>query len=225
MSGFGSAYKGARKRIGELASGLPEKRLSEHVPACPEWSVKDLVAHVAGIASDMLQGDVADAGKPEWTKAQIAARRKRSIGEILAEWDETGPQVEAALEYLHPAAAGAAVGDVVTHEHDLRGAISQPGARDSDGVAVALDSYVRWLGRRIRDRGLPTLEVRAPERSWHAGKETPAGYVAGPQFELLRALTGRRTKDQIRHLEWSVDPSPYLDVFSSYDLPDEEPNE
>ncbi|MDQ4144785.1 MAG: maleylpyruvate isomerase family mycothiol-dependent enzyme [Actinomycetota bacterium] len=220
MSEFSEAYRQARNRIGELALGLSDEERALSVPACPAWTTKDLVAHVAGIAADMLQGNVAAAGSQEWTEAQIATRRDRSLSDIVAEWDETGPQVEGALEFIHPAAAGATVGDLVTHEHDLRGAIGRPGSRDSEGVSLALDTYVRWLGRRIREAGLPTLEVGSDGRSWRAGKEEPAGSVSGAPFDLLRSLTGRRTTGEIRELDWSVDPTPYLDVFSAYGLPE-----
>ena len=33
-------------------------------------------------------------------------------------------------------------------------------------------------------------------------------------FELLHALTGRRSRAQIRSLGWSIDPEPYLDTFT-----------
>ena len=220
MSDFGAAYGAARSRISDIALAQTENALAKQVPACPAWSVKDLVAHVTGIAADMSAGNVGAAGSDEWTEAQIEARRDKSIDAIVEEWEQVGSQIDGALEHIHPAAAGATVGDVVTHEHDLRGALAMPGARDSEGVGIALDTYVRWLGRRIREKGLPTLEVHSEGRSWRAGKEEPAGSVTGPSFELLRALTGRRTKDEIRRLDWSLDPEPFLEIFSAYGHPE-----
>jgi hypothetical protein len=40
------------------------------------------------------------------------------------------------------------------------------------------------------------------------------GSVTGTGFELNRAFTGRRSADQVRKLEWSVDPEPYVPAFS-----------
>ena len=219
MPEFGPAYAAARSRISELVLPLSDEALGTHVPACPEWSVKDLVAHVTGIAVDILQGNVAEAGQEQWTTAQIAVRKDHDIRSVVKEWEQAAVQLEPALEMIHPAAAGGTLGDLITHEHDLRGAIQQPGARDSDGVTIALDSYVRWLGRRIRSAGLPTIDVKAGEQTLRAGKEEPEGHVGGSPFELLRSLTGRRTREQIVQLEWSVEPTPYLEVFSAYDLP------
>jgi hypothetical protein len=41
----------------------------------------------------------------------------------------------------------------------------------------------------------------------------PAGTLGVEEFELLRALTGRRSAAQIRGFDWSVDAEPYLPVF------------
>jgi uncharacterized protein (TIGR03083 family) len=221
MTAFGSAYGGVRERVGELVLSLPPEDLEKRVPACPDWTIKDLVSHMTGIAADMIAGNVAEAGQDDWTNAQIESRSDRSIQEIVDEWKEVGTQLEAALEHLHPAVGAMTVGDVVTHEHDARQAVGRPGARDSDAAAIGLDNYVRRFGRRIRENGLPTLEVKTESRTLRAGKEEPVGSVGGTEFELLRALTGRRTKDQIKALDWTVDSEPYLDVFSSYTVPDQ----
>ena len=36
---------------------------------------------------------------------------------------------------------------------------------------------------------------------------------AGPLFGLFRSFGGRRTLAQVRALDWSADPTPYLDAF------------
>jgi uncharacterized protein (TIGR03083 family) len=225
VADFGAAYGAARKRISDLALEVSDEDLARTVPACPAWSVKDLVAHLTGIATDMMRGNVGAAGSEEWTAAQIEARRDNTIDEIVREWEESGAQVEGALPHIHPAAAGGTVGDIITHEQDMRGALGRPGARDTDGVEIATDTYVRWLGRRIRETGLPTIEVHAGDRILRAGKEEPVGSVSAEAYELLRGLTGRRTKKEIEGFEWSVEPDPYIDIFSSYGYPPEPLNE
>jgi hypothetical protein len=87
--------------------------------------------------------------------------------------------------------------------------------------------------------GLGPLEVRAGDRTWVVGTGdpptgdiseaaraalmstdvipeptgTPAGTLDVEEFELFRALTGRRSAAQIYRFEWSVDAEPYLPVF------------
>jgi hypothetical protein len=131
------------------------------------------------------------------------------------------------------------VADVVSHEHDLRSALGLPGARDGAGVRVALDFLVPvFMGTGTDALGLAPLEVRAGGQSWVVGSRRaatgdleswrdalipdgdvagapvePEGSLSAAPFELMRAVAGRRSSPQIRALDWSVDPDPYLPVF------------
>jgi uncharacterized protein (TIGR03083 family) len=221
MESYGAAYREARRQIGELARALPDEELARAVPATPEWSVKDLIAHVSGIAADIVTGNVGDAGSPEWTAAQIEAAREVSLEELLAGWEKSCAQVEPLLDTLHPTAAALTVGDLVVHEHDLRGAIGNRDARDTERLTLALAAYVRRFGKRVKDAGLRTIRVVAGDGEWNAGLDTPAIDLRDDPFELFRAITGRRTKDEIRKLGWTGDPEPYVDIVSAYGHPTE----
>jgi uncharacterized protein (TIGR03083 family) len=222
---FGSAYRETRRRVTELIMSLPSDELERMVPACPEWSLKDLFGHLAAIATDVVGGRWDGHGSREWTSRQVEERRAKSVEEITREWEESGAQLEAALDGLHPAVGGGVNGDAVTHEQDARGAVRRPGGTDSAGFAIALDSYTRFFGKRLKNAGMPAVEVTAGETSWVAGNGDPVISVAAEPFEMLRSLTGRRTREQIRGLEWSGDPERYLDLFSMYGMPDKELDE
>lgn len=217
MTGFTAAYSGARARIQELGETTPEAVLDTMVPACPEWTVKELLAHLCGVAADSIASDLRGVGSPEWTAKQVHARRDRPLNEIFAEWNSIAAQIEPGLDGIHPTLASALIGDAITHEHDLRGALGRDGARDSDGLAIALAYYVRRFGKRLKDARLPTILVKTGEQQeLTAGLEQPIGHVAGSPFEMLRALTGRRTLDEVKGLDWSVDAAPYLELFPTY---------
>jgi len=213
------AFNETRARVVELALSIGDAEATRVVPACPAWNIHDLVAHIAGVSGDVVTGNVGGAGSEEWTRAQIEARAQASLGELAEEIESKGAEVEGALEFLHPAIAGAILGDLVTHEHDLRGALRRPGARDSAGVKIALDSYVRFFGRRIKDAGLPSVAVEGDEKSWIAGAGEPHARVAAPSFSLLRGLTGRRTHDEIRAFTWDGERDEYVAIFSMYGIP------
>ncbi len=217
---FGSAYRGTRQRVTELITSLSNDELERMVPACPEWSLKDLFGHLAAIATDVVGGNWDGHGSREWTSRQIEERRAKSVEEIAREWEESGAQLEAALDGLHPAVGGGVNGDAVTHEQDARGAVRKPGGTDSAGFAIALDSYTRFFGKMLKNAGMPPVEVRAGDKSWIVGNGDPVVSVAAEPFEMLRSLTGRRTREQLHGLEWSGDPEPYLDLFSMYGLPE-----
>ena len=222
MSDFGAAYSETRESLSEIARSLEKESLDRIVPACPEWSIKDLVAHVTGVAADSMAGDVGEAGRPEWTSRQIEARADASIDAIVDEWTEVAHRLEPMLDEMHPALAALLIGDLVTHYHDALGALGRPDDRDAAAVSIATAGYARWLGRRIKDGGAPTLELRAAGESWIAGKEQPRARVSAPsKFDLLRALTGRRTRSEVAALGWEGDPDPYLALFSAYGYPEQ----
>ncbi|MGH2749947.1 MAG: maleylpyruvate isomerase family mycothiol-dependent enzyme [Actinomycetota bacterium] len=216
MSRYSSAYRGCRERMTEIVTRLAPGELERRVPACPEWSVKDLLAHVIGVAADFAAGNLEKAGADEWTRAQIASRSDIEVPDLVHEWETISLQVEPVQDLISPGAAGMLIGDAVTHEHDLRGAVGRPGARDSDAVWIALDRYVRRFGKRIKDAGLPSVVVQAGDRRWQAGVLDPEVELDGAAFQLLRALTGRRTIGEITSLPWTGDPGPYTELFSSY---------
>lgn len=220
MSGFGEAYASTRRSVVDLVTDLDEEQAQRVVPACPAWTVRDVLAHLTGIAVDATKGELEGVGSPEWTQRQVDERAHLTLGELLAQWEEAGQQIDGALEYFPKAAASLFVGDTVTHEHDIRLPLGKPGNRDADAVVLAVDGYHRWFGRRIKDRDMPAVRLRAGGREWLSGAGEPAASVeALTTFDLLRGLTGRRTRAEIAGFDWSGDPEPYLDLFSNYGMP------
>lgn len=157
---------------------------------------------------------MAAVGTEPWTAAQVEPRRSKPIREVVAEWSELGPRCEARIEILLPGLGTAWVADAATHEHDVRGALGTPGARDSAATAIALAFIAETFVALVRDRGLPSLRLRAGGREWVAGDDQPVVTLAAEPFELLRALSGRRSIEQIRGLAWKGDPEPYLPAFT-----------
>jgi uncharacterized protein (TIGR03083 family) len=218
----GAVYADTRRRLTALVRSLPPADVDRRVPAAPLWTVKDAVGHLVGIVDDTLAGRLEGVGTDEWTAAQVDARRDRSLDELIAEWEERAPDMEAAMGGWKPYAAAAAIGDLVTHAHDVRAAVGRPGDRDTAGVAVATELYSDSLGRRLHKGGFPALRLDTGEWSRQAGTGAVGATVRGEPFELLRAMTGRRSRAQIAELGWTGDPAPYLDVFSTYPLPAED---
>ena len=216
MNEASAAYKECRERIGGIATNLGPDDLNLTVPACPEWTVADLIAHLVGIAEDFGAGNFEKAGSDAWTKAQIARHSKLAMPALIDEWEAISRQLDPTLDKVRPGAAAMLIGDAVTHEHDLRGALNLPGARDTDAIWIALERYVRRFGKRIKDAGLPSVVVRCEGREWQAGVLEPSVELEAERFELLRALTGRRTVQEIASLAWAGDPKPYIELVSSY---------
>jgi uncharacterized protein (TIGR03083 family) len=119
-----AVYRDARERIAGLAGDLSDDELASRLPGCPEWTAHDLLAHVAGVAADAVAGRTEGAPGPTWTAAQVRLRKDSAVPDILAEWEEAGPHIEAGLAARRISIR--IVFDVLTHEADLREGLGQP---------------------------------------------------------------------------------------------------
>jgi uncharacterized protein (TIGR03083 family) len=216
-------------------AGSPEQ-LGEKVPASPDWSVRDVVAHVTGVASDAAHGrippdldlvrallDSAQAGiRDALTADQVESRTGHSLEEILTEWDEVLREVlpmirgERPFPRSVPFVDAALVTDLATHSQDIRNALGMPGERESAGVSIAFVSYATTLGLRLAQNGVPPLRLEYGGKGRLTGEGAPGATVSADRYELYRALAGRRSADQIRALDWEGDPEPYLDLIPAY---------
>jgi uncharacterized protein (TIGR03083 family) len=207
------------------------------VPACPAWTIRDVLAHVTGVAADAASGTyfsgAADAwsdirlaaARDAWTAGQVRSRRGRPAEALITEWAGWAAILEPMLAATVPPPGAPAwllsapVADLAVHLHDVRGALRRPGDRDAPATRLGLRIYARWLGERLDRAARPALRLRAGCREWVEGSGRPAAALAADAFELFRALSGRRCPDQVRALAWEGDPEPYLDLFAPYPMP------
>jgi uncharacterized protein (TIGR03083 family) len=205
-------YRSSHGRVSERVSALTPAELAATVPGTPLWTVTDLIAHVAGVASDALLGrlDLEGAGTPQWTATQIAERAGRSIAGVLEEWRDT-------VAKLDPLREARVVRDLLIHEADLSGALGKAGAPPSDAVAWVLEFALADLGRRIDEGGLAGLAISVDGSGHHRlGPSATGGAVSTTSWELFRSLSGRRSAAQVRRYLWEGDPEPYVVVWNRH---------
>ena len=202
------AYQTVRGRMLDLASGVDA---ATPVPTCPGWTIKELLSHVTGVAADVLNGNIAEAGTDPWVAVQVAARADRSLDEVTGEWTETGPQVDALCVALGDGIAQL-IFDTVTHEQDLRGAIGQPGGDDA-AVEVALRwAAGAWAGSEVPAPG--TLLIRAGDVEAVRGGGDPRVAIDLPPLDAMAVMTGRRSLSEVQALAWDGDVEPWLPAFT-----------
>jgi uncharacterized protein (TIGR03083 family) len=204
------AYRGVRDRVAAVVlsadAGTP-------VPCCPDWRVRDVVAHLAGLCEDWVDHRLEGYASEPWTAAQVDRFSACDVGEILERWDRAMGRF-AALDddpMMGPPARWA-FGDAVIHEADIRGALGAPRVPD-DAVRLALKGAVARWRQVLAAAEAPTLLLRAPDaREWWLGTPDGAGAVTVTvaAFDVFRGLAGRRSADQVRGWAWSSDPEPYL---------------
>ena len=206
-------YSESHDRIVGLVRELDDGTARRPVPGTPEWTVHDVLAHLAAIPTDALAGRLDGVPTPEATAKQVDDRRDRSIAELLDEWAGClGPILEGARAGLVPAPLAI---DAVTHEQDIRGALHAAHLDDDGALRFAATGYTVAVGRRLKQAGLPPLRLRDPARGFDAVARTgePTATVTASEFELFRAMAGRRSRAQVAAFGWSTDPAPYLDCF------------
>jgi Mycothiol maleylpyruvate isomerase N-terminal domain len=214
VTDLAAAYRGVRVRVREL--------VVEHgaecdtvIPATPEWTVHDLVAHLGGVTTDIVSGNLRGAGTDPWTANQVAVRRGRDTLDLLDEWDECAAPVEAMIESFGDA-GGQLLFDAGTHEQDLRGALGCPGARDSDAVIVAFEWVVGHVGAARVEAGVGALQLEHEAGSTMCGDGAPSATLRITRFELTRAVAGRRSSEQVAAYEWDGEARPDLLVLARF---------
>jgi hypothetical protein len=200
------AYRGLRLRVRDVVEACDEEAMRAVVPATPAWRAHDVLAHLVGVSDDVVNGRLEGVASDPWTQAQVDARTDRSTDELLAEWEERGPQFEALLAGAPAEIAGQALFDAATHEHDLRNALGALGARDSDAIGTGWE----WIiGARTR-AGAHAMRFVVEDGEYESGVGDIVARVEASRFELFRAVSGRRTRDEIASYGWDREPDPDL---------------
>ena len=192
------AYVALRDRMITLLRSLPEDAASINVPHCPEWTVQETVSHMVGVPEAIMLGDMEGVAGEEWTQRQVDRHRGDSLQDLADQWEAQGEQFLGILPLIPQPSLSQLVFDVTAHEHDVRHAVGQPGARDSGAVTVGLGFIKTVIDSRD---GIDIAVVNKSSVS---------------TFDLFRSLGGRRSRDQIaaigldvEYVEQVIRPMPY----------------
>jgi uncharacterized protein (TIGR03083 family) len=199
----GDLYRSTRLRTQDLLGQLDDDQWGLPVPACPGWDVHAVLAHLVGVIEDSGAGRLNGPPGPEQTADEVARHQDSASAELLWHWTEVAPPFE---QVLSSASIWPAFFDVLTHEHDLRGALGVTGERDGADVALATKLLVRSV-----DLGRP-FQVDTGAAVLASGLDGPDPLVLrAPAFEVLRLRMGRRSRAQVLAMDWSDDPGDALD--------------
>jgi hypothetical protein len=203
----GDGYRHAHRVFRAEAAGSSPKLA---VPACPRWSVLDLVAHQVHQLSGALDGSF-PLSEAMTALTDADPLRRRAAAVLQQDWIDRGVQdlrAHGLLPLLDRWAAlteeapgvvlDALVPDVVVHLFDLLGARGSRAHREHPVVHDALRFWAAQMDARLATAGQGGLRVEADAIAVY-GRGTGTKLV-GSSFELLRTLTGRRT----RHQAWSA---------------------
>ena len=200
----------AQARVIALVAPLTAEQAAVRVPACPDWTVRDLFSHMVGLGADVVAGDEPDDHNAAWTEKQVATRRDHDVAALVAEWEGlSGPLQEWMRAQQHPAAQ--------RRDHPRAGPAGGAGRARRAGLGrrgAVRDRFLPRFGARVAD--LPPIALVGDGFSWASAGDPDAAdvVVRASDFDLARALVTRRSAAQLR--SWTVrgDVGPYLDGFA-----------
>ena len=140
-------YRDTQQRVAGLLTGMAASALAANVPACPRWSVRDVLAHLAAVAEDAVAGRLSGPPSEEETAAQVRRYDGRPAADVLAAWAAMAPRFE---EQIGTARSWPGVIDVASHEQDIRGAVASPAPGTARWSGTPRATCSAGCGRRFR---------------------------------------------------------------------------
>lgn len=183
------------------------------VPACPDWTVRDVLAHVSGLVAESLAAVEGSLGSDEATARQVSDRAHMSAAEICDEWSDNAVAFDAFV-VADPAWGVTLISDLVVHVHDVQEALQLPIDRSSAATMIAAERYLARLQQRAADMAAIGVTVHLSDGAdWPAPNPDAELHLelTTTAFDFLRHVTGRRSRDQVAALTWSTDPAALLD--------------
>jgi uncharacterized protein (TIGR03083 family) len=235
MGDLGDVYEGTRNSLLQMLKERPESDLDKSVPATPGWRVRDIVAHLIGDATSLLAAEFPreffqSFGDPEaigqlnkWTSTHVEARQGRSLEDLGDEWNSVAPTIVAMMrgerswpDDLPFFTDRVLITDLGVHQQDIYGAFGIDRDREGPPIKIGVSGYIATMDWRMRGDGVGPLAFEAPGKRWVAGGDDADATVRASRFELFRALSGRRSPEQISAFDWDGDPEPYIPFFYPY---------
>ena len=200
------SYHQVRHNVVELLSAAREVE-NPVVPACPEWTLRDLLAHLAGSAA------LAIGRMSGWPAAHPSASADMGVAELLEAWDRLGSEVDLLLSERTGRAGNLLVTDAFTHELDIRYAVGAPLPGDHPAFPARSRCWPPGSRPGSAARAARGADVhRGPQ--WTVGEGEAAATVTADRYDLYRSLAGRRTHAQITSLGWGRDSHRWLPAFT-----------
>ena len=150
MTDWGAFYREHVAAVSALAPTLTDEQLATAVPGTPDWTVHEVLAHLAGTASDAVTDRMDGAPSPEWTARHVGERAALPVSELVAELQSHQDSIaESVADNPRPAL----VWNLAVHHADLHEALDLP----------QLPEHL-WL---------PVTEALAPRAPGLAGQVSP----------------------------------------------------
>lgn len=217
-------YRAERAELVALGRSLSDDQAATRTTACPAWSIKDVYAHLAGISTNIVEGNTEGAATEAWADGHVADRRDRSLTEILDEWETAGQTVSATMDEAGEFFPFQLFVDQWTHGWDIRSALGSDASAVPDTTVYEhfLDEFFENMSGRT-PASLPAVTLKVAGRSFDLGTESAIGELELDLFEYGRVSMGRRSQQQLDALPWPeavTDRAHYIDLLVVWSVSD-----
>ncbi|MBB5127223.1 maleylpyruvate isomerase family mycothiol-dependent enzyme [Streptomyces griseoloalbus] len=181
-----------RDALVPLLRGRADADFALPVAACPDWTVRDVLAHCSAALRRVVENRLEEGVfSPESNERDIAERAGWTNARVVDELERGLADAGAVIAKAGGALDGLALGEWV-HAGDVREALGEPGAYAGAGLPYALALLAQVTSRR----GLLPLhadldEADEPLRLGDASGERPPARYIGDGPTLVRLYTGR----------------------------------
>jgi uncharacterized protein (TIGR03083 family) len=202
MTSIAGLYRDAQARMVALLESLDAEQWAIMVPCTPQWTVRDLLSHVAGLSDDLLNGRTEGAATDPWTAAQVERWRDVEPSVLIAQWNS---QVDTVADLLEQFGEVRPAIDCFNHEHDVRHALGLDPSLPPEFIDVMVSRFTAV------PVGPPVDITFADGNTASIDGEGDAVSLRGiTQYEFGRSRLGRRTREQVAGYDWSEAPSDEL---------------
>jgi len=176
------SYIALRAQVIDFLRSTPESSGNIVVPCTPEWTIRQLAAHLVGVPEDVLAGRMEGVASDAWTHAQVERYSDLTLKELADLFESSAPKIDSIIYNFPQPIISQFVMDAVTHEQDMRSALGVPGGRDSKAIEVGIGFFLNLI--EVSDPPLFDVLVNTSASKW----------------DVLRSLSGRRTVEQMNAL-------------------------
>jgi uncharacterized protein (TIGR03083 family) len=153
--------------------------------ACPEWSVRDVLAHCGAALGGFVRG-TAGSFSSEDNQREVDERAAWPIEQVLDELFGNYVATAGLIDELDGLADGLALGEWV-HGGDVRDPLGEPDAYASVGVDLA----VPLISARSADHECPAVDVAVDGGRIPFGVGSPVGALSTDLATFVRLVAGR----------------------------------
>lgn len=203
MNPYAQAYISSRDAVCDLVATIPSDRWEFASPLTPAWKVREVLAHLVGVSSDIVAMNMPKGDMDEWTSRQVANGAHLSLEGLIELWyaNKTEDVIDQNLAVM--------VYDQLSHEYDIRYALGSPGTSTSPGISLSCEFILATFSKSKDARFSFDLDGTVLE----AGEGGERVSLKSSRFELMRARSGRRSWDEISEMDWTGDLEVVREAF------------